>query len=99
MMVNSLSLQAVLLAALKTALHNLLNTLKEAAKKPGDVKVAIIPFDRMVNIGTGFKDDFWIDYSVKNIEKSAWDGCVIDRDQSHDVSDTAPVATNYHTCR
>jgi hypothetical protein len=85
------------LAALKTAAHNLLTTLQAAAKQPGDVKVAIIPFDRMVNIGTGFKDEFWIDYTVKNIPKASWDGCVIDRDQSNDVSDTAPDAGNYHT--
>jgi Mg-chelatase subunit ChlD len=85
------------LAALKTASHNLLNTLQNAGQQPGDVKVAIIPFDRMVNIGTGFKDEFWIDYTVKNIQKEQWNGCVIDRDQSHDVQDTAPVSTNYHT--
>jgi Mg-chelatase subunit ChlD len=90
-------LQSGKLAALKTASHNLLNTLQSAAKQPGDIKVAIIPFDRMVNIGTGFKDEFWIDYSVKNIKKDQWNGCVIDRDQSNDVTDTAPVATNYHT--
>jgi hypothetical protein len=99
MMVNSLSLQAVLLAALKTALHNLLNTLKEAAKKPGDVKVAIIPFDRMVNIGTGFHGRFLDRLFGQEHREVRLDGCVIDRDQSHDVSDTAPVATNYHTCR
>jgi Flp pilus assembly protein TadG len=85
------------LAALKTASHNLLNTLQSAAKKEGDVKVAIIPFDRMVNIGTGFKDEFWVDYTVKNIKKEQWNGCVIDRDQSNDVQDTPPVSTNYHT--
>jgi Mg-chelatase subunit ChlD len=85
------------LAALKTASHNLLNTLQAAAKKEGDVKVAIVPFDRMVNIGTGFKDEFWVDYTVKNIQKEQWNGCVIDRDQSNDVTDTAPVSTNYHT--
>jgi uncharacterized protein YegL len=85
------------IAALKTASHNLLNTLQAAAKQPGDVKVAIIPFDRMVNIGAGFKDEFWIDYSVKNIQKDQWDGCVIDRSQSYDVQDTAPVSSNYQT--
>jgi Flp pilus assembly protein TadG len=85
------------LAALKTAAHNLLNTLQNAGKQPGDVKVAIIPFDRMVNIGTGFKDEFWIDYTVKDIQKDQWNGCVIDRDQSNDVQDTTPTSTNYHT--
>ena len=41
---------------LKTAAHNLLTTLKNAARKNGDVKVAIIPFDTTVNIGTSYKD-------------------------------------------
>ena len=44
------------LTQLKTAAHNLLTTLQTAAKQPGDVKVAIIPFDTKVNIGTGYKD-------------------------------------------
>src|SRR5262245_29264728 len=39
---------------LKTAVHTLLTTLKNAAKNPGDVKVAIVPFDTTVNIGTGY---------------------------------------------
>jgi Flp pilus assembly protein TadG len=85
------------LEQLKTAAHNMLNTLQAAGKNPGDVKVAIIPFDRMVNIGTGFKDEFWVDYSVKGIKKANWNGCVIDRDQPNDTLDTTPVSTNYHT--
>jgi uncharacterized protein YegL len=85
------------IAALKTASHNLLNTLEQAAKKPGDVKVAIIPFDTKVNIGTAYKDQPWIDYTVKNIHKNQWTGCVIDRDQSNDVLDTTPTTSNYHT--
>src|SRR6185312_12566756 len=69
------------LTQLKSAAHNLLTTLQGAAKKAGDVKVAIIPFDTSVNIGTGYKDQFWVDYTVKSIQKSQWTGCVIDRDQ------------------
>ena len=38
---------------LKTAAHNLLTTLQNAAKEPGDVKVAIVPFAVDVNVGTG----------------------------------------------
>jgi Flp pilus assembly protein TadG len=85
------------LTQLKTAAHNLLTTLQAAAKQPGDVKVAIIPFDTGVNVGTGYKDQFWIDYTVKNIQKSQWTGCVMDRDQSNDVLDTEPVAGSVHT--
>jgi hypothetical protein len=50
-----------------------------------------------VNIGTGYKDEFWVDYTVKNIQKSTWTGCVIDRDQSNDVLDTTPVSGDVHT--
>jgi len=79
------------LAALKTASHNLLTVLKNASKKPGDIKVAIIPFTTVVNIGTGYKDQFWIDYSVNGIQKANWTGCVIDRTQNNDVLDTPPA--------
>jgi len=82
---------------LKKAAHDMLSTLEKAGKKPDDIKVAIIPFDTTVNIGTGFKDTGWIDYSVKNIAKSDWKGCVIDRDQSNDVLDTPPDTTNFKT--
>jgi Flp pilus assembly protein TadG len=85
------------LVELKTAAKNLLTTLQTAAKQPGDVKVAIIPFDTGVNVGTAYKDEFWIDYSVKKIVKTNWNGCVIDRDQSNDVTDTPPAAGSVHT--
>ena len=85
------------LTQLKTAAKNLLTTLKAAAKQPGDVKVSIIPFDTMVNVGTVYKDEFWIDYTVKDIQKNQWTGCVMDRDQSNDVSDTTPVSGSAST--
>jgi Flp pilus assembly protein TadG len=85
------------LTQLKTAAKNLLTTLQGAAKQPGDVKVSIIPFDTTVNIGTGYKDQFWVNYSVNGIQKKNWTGCVADRDQSNDVSDTTPVAGNSST--
>ncbi|MFN3349001.1 vWA domain-containing protein [Pseudorhodoplanes sp.] len=50
------------MAALKTAAHNLLDTLQAAAKKPDDVKVSIIPFATDVNVGTIYKDEPWIDW-------------------------------------
>jgi Flp pilus assembly protein TadG len=85
------------LVELKTAAKNLLTTLQAAAKQPGDIKVSIIPFDTTVKIGTGYKDEFWVDYSVKNIAKTSWTGCVIDRDQPNDTLDTTPVAGSVHT--
>jgi Flp pilus assembly protein TadG len=50
------------MTALKTAAHNLLNTLQAAAKTPDDVKVSIIPFATDVNVGTGYKGESWIDW-------------------------------------
>lgn len=85
------------LAALKTSAHNLINTLQAASNTPGDIKVAIIPFDTSVNIGTGYASQPWIDYSVNKINQNQWQGCVIDRDQSNDVLDTTPTTTNVHT--
>ncbi len=84
------------LTQLKTASHNLLTTLQNAAKQLGDVKVAIIPFDRIVNIGTGYAGQGWVDYSVHNIQQAQWQGCVQDRDQPYDTQDTTPT-TDFHT--
>jgi Flp pilus assembly protein TadG len=91
------------MANLKTAAKNLLTTLKNAAKKEGDVKVAIIPFDTTVNLGTSYKDNDWFDTDSidcngwksgngcnKNNWKDAWEGCVRDRTYPYDAQDDAP---------
>jgi Flp pilus assembly protein TadG len=49
--------------ALKTAAHNLLNTLQAAAKSPGDIKVSIVPFATDVNVGSDKVNADWIDWS------------------------------------
>ncbi len=79
------------LAALKTAANNLIDTLQNAAKKPGDVKISIIPFDTRVNVGTANKAATWLDFGVFGVNPDTWTGCVADRTQSHDVQDTTPV--------
>jgi Flp pilus assembly protein TadG len=95
------------LTALKTAAKNLLDTLKKAAKTPGDVKVAIIPFDTTVKIGTAYKDQPWFDVSCSALGspsgcsssnwKPYWEGCVRDRTQPYDVQDTPPSTSNSAT--
>ena len=92
------------MTALKTASHNLLTTLKNAAKKLGDVKVSIIPFDVTVKPGTVYKDEFWIDFNQNGISKSSWEGCVEDRDRTsggvsvnNNTKDTTPDAGDDHT--
>lgn len=51
------------MAALKTAAHNLLNTLQAAEKTPGDIKVSIVPFATDVNVGTHNVNSDWIDWT------------------------------------
>lgn len=51
------------MSALKTAAHNLLDTLKAAEKTPGDIKVSIVPFATDVNVGTHNVNSDWIDWS------------------------------------
>src|SRR5882757_3517091 len=91
---------------LKTAAHNLLTTLRNAAKTDGDVKVAIIPFTIGVNLGTAFNGNAWFDYDTidcngsltgtgcaANNWKNYWDGCVRDRTYPYDVQDDPPNAS------
>jgi len=95
------------MANLKTAAHSLLATLKTAAKKDGDVKVAIIPFDTTVKIGTGYKDQAWFDVSCSALGnpngctssnwKNYWEGCVRDRTYPYDTQDDTPNANNAAT--
>jgi Flp pilus assembly protein TadG len=88
---------------LKTATKSLLDTLKKAAKKDGDVKVAIIPFDTTVNLGTSYKDNNWFDIDSidcngwktgngcnKDNWKDHWEGCVRDRSYPNDGTDASP---------
>jgi Flp pilus assembly protein TadG len=95
---------------LKKAVHTLLDTMKKAAKTPGDIKVAIIPFDTTVNIGTSYKNEPWFDIDSIDCNgwasgsgcnssnwKSYWEGCVRDRTQPHDAQDTSPTTSDKKT--
>jgi hypothetical protein len=50
--------------ALTKASKEFIDAMKKASKKTGDVKVAIVPFDTHVNIGTAYKDSAWLDWSL-----------------------------------
>jgi Flp pilus assembly protein TadG len=54
------------MTALKTATKDLLTTLENAAASPGDVRVAIVPFNENVNVGASNYNQPWIDWT-------AWD--------------------------
>ena len=45
---------------LKKAAKNLLTTLEKSAKNPGDVKVSIVPFNTIVNVGAAAINEPWI---------------------------------------
>ena len=51
------------MTALKTASENLLVTLKNAASHEGDVRVAVVPFSKDVNVGTGNVSASWLRWS------------------------------------
>jgi len=52
------------IAQLKSATHNLLTMLQNASANPGDVKVAIVPFVKDVNVGTANAGATWIDWTA-----------------------------------
>jgi hypothetical protein len=85
---------------LKAAAHNLLNVLEGAAKQPDDAKVAIVPFDAVVNVGTANSAAAWLRWGVCSgsncgpNNSTNWQGCVWDRDKNNDASDVEPAASN-----
>ncbi len=91
---------------LKAAAKNLLTILQNSAQQPGDAKVAIIPFDTTVNVGTAYKNASWLRWDELDCNgwwqsgsgcgsnpQDQWEGCVADRDQSNDVNDTTPSSS------
>jgi hypothetical protein len=94
--------------ALKKAAKDLVATLKKASSSPGDVRIAIIPFDTTVNIGTAYKNEPWFDYDNLDCNgwkkgngictkwnwKTYWEGCVRDRKYPYDTRDDAPGSKN-----
>ena len=95
------------MTALQTATNSLLDQLKEAAIKNGDVYVSIVPFVKDVNLGAGNYNTNWIDWTdwdAKNqvcadgggscspADHSTWNGCVTDRGNA-----SAPATGNYDT--
>lgn len=51
------------ISALKTGTHQLLGILQGAAHTPGDVQVAILPFSKDVNVGSGNVNASWVDWT------------------------------------
>jgi len=77
------------LVELKSAVKLLFSILKANSKVSGDTKIAVIPFNTVVNIGTDFVSAPWMSFDT-TVTTSNWNGCVADRDQPNDVKDTTP---------
>ncbi len=52
------------MSALKTATHNLLDQLQNAAQQNGDVYVSLVPFSRDVNVGTDKVGESWLRWDL-----------------------------------
>ena len=52
------------MTALKTASHNLLTQLKNAAVNDGDVYISIVPFSKDVNVGSGNYQASWLRWDL-----------------------------------
>jgi Flp pilus assembly protein TadG len=74
---------------LKAAVKLLFSILKANSKVPGDTKIAVIPFNTVVNVGTDYVDATWMSFDA-TVTKANWSGCVADRDQPNDVKDATP---------
>src|SRR3954469_7872973 len=70
---------------LKAAVKLLFSILKANSKVPGDTKIAVIPFNTVVNVGTDYVDATWMSFDA-TVTKANWNGCVADRDQPNDSS-------------
>ena len=91
--------------ALKTSVNNLITTIEKATRNRGDSKMAIVPFNTQVNIGTGYKTAPWLRYDTTientNFHGSSptpptaltWTGCLTDRDQAYDTDSVGPFST------
>jgi Flp pilus assembly protein TadG len=93
------------MTALQTATNNLLDQLKAAAIKNGDVYVSIVPFVKDVNLGASNYAANWIDWTDWDAKScggggggctpanhNTWNGCVTDRGTS-----SGPSSGNYDT--
>ncbi|HEV2651012.1 MAG TPA: pilus assembly protein TadG-related protein [Rhizomicrobium sp.] len=94
------------LSFLKSAMHQVLDQIKAVAgDSEGGVLVSIVPFSRVVNIGTSNVGESWIGWPPSKLtpasDHSSWRGCVTDRGSSkapaassdgYDVTNALPVS-------
>ena len=79
------------LETLKSAATRFVDKMKASVTHPESMKIALVPFDTDVNLGS-LKSAPWVDPSAAAVwaARPSTAGCVWDRDQPYDVSDTPP---------
>jgi Flp pilus assembly protein TadG len=95
--------QAGKMPALQTAAKNLIDQLSTTAVADGDVLISIIPFATDVNIGTGFKNQPWMDWSNwsdKGSIENGWSCASSDnsRQQKMKCGSSANNINNWNGC-
>lgn len=89
---NTGSMAGTKISTLRTAVSEFVTAMEAAANgRPDAIRVGIVPFDRHVNMGVAYKNQPWINFSLRSGSPSTWNGCVTDRNQSYDVNDTPPA--------
>lgn len=84
---NTGSMAGAKIAQLKLAVKGLVDFLADPKKNKGPTKIALVPFTTYVRT-----DPAWMTNAM--LESSApkgWTGCVTDRDQPNDTTDTTPT--------
>lgn len=81
------------LQSLKTAVNNMLTSLQSFSRRPGDVKVSIVPFNTQVNIGTATPNASYLRYdvAVTNPDLSSYLS-------ARGISRSAPTPSNWNGC-
>ena len=46
--------------------------MQTAAQSPGDIEVAIVPFNTDVNVGTSYANATWLDWSFLSQSSGSW---------------------------
>jgi Flp pilus assembly protein TadG len=91
---NTGSMSGQKINVLRRAVVDFLRAMEDLSGRSGrqdSVRVGIVPFDTNVNMGHLARNRPWVDFSQRGRGSNGWDGCVTDREQSHDVAATAPA--------
>ncbi len=85
---NTGSMNGQKITQLRAAVKGLVDFFQPRVEKPGDVKIAMVPFTNSVRVDRSWMPNWMLQSSPPN----NWSGCVRDRAAPYDISDQPPVA-------